>query len=134
MSQLIIPASGSMPAQWQNADNRITRLHSIITGTGWRPSTSITLVALLVLWSVGLVLLGFNTGFSLNTVPQSANALLTVMCVATLLVNGLTLGLLYLPGAARLIDSMALSQSALLSLVGAMSTSQWLLIEHLSMR
>lgn len=84
-------------------------------------------VILLFLWATGLSIIYIDTGFSPAELMTKSKLLLKLMSVVTLTLNGMVLHHISFPVLTKPANSMTKSQSVLLVVTGALSTSHWLL-------
>ncbi len=90
-------------------------------------------VLLLFLWATGLAIIYIDTGFQLSVLVTKSKLLIKLMCVGMLTLNGLVLHHISFPVLTNSAGSMSRSESVLLVVTGALSTSHWLLAAFVGM-
>ena len=82
---------------------------------------------LAALWISGLAIIYLDTGFSPDILMAKSKLLLKLLCVLMLSLNGLVLHHVSFPVLTRDSETLTHTESVLLCVTGALSTSHWLL-------
>ena len=90
-------------------------------------------ILLAALWVSGLTIIYIDTEFSADLLMANGKLLLKLVCVAMLTANGIVLHLISLPILERETVKVSYTESVLLSLTGALSTSHWMLAAFIGM-
>ena len=88
---------------------------------------------LAALWITGLAIIYLDTGFSPDILMTKSKLLLKLLCVLMLSLNGWVLHYVSFPVLTRDSETLTRTESVLLCVTGALSTSHWLLAAFIGM-